>query len=573
MWGTFPTCLDRLRQVENVPHMPLPFLGGASMRRPLLLLCAALLAAAPLAIGQPADQAPYKITFETHSRKEKIDGVTVTIVTLNYTITPLRQDDPNNRYEVVAVENNKEMARKTVPIRRVTEGLSAVAALDVSASMAKGGRMEQVRAAARVFFDKVPAASDLGLILFDDEMKLVEPLTQDRQRLVDQILKAQPGGGTAYLDAAIKGIQMLDGVKHRKAVVVMTDGWDLNSTATPKAVINLAKKKGVNLYTVGIGESGRQEKVTSVLVLDTSGSMKLPADDRDKLTKIEALKVAANRFLSFVRESNPPIIRTSVLDFSNTPTVPMPFTNDRSRLRQRINNISAAGETALFDATYEAIAALEAERPSGHRAVVALTDGVDNSSRRRVDEVITRARQARIPLYMLGFGRQGELDTKVMERMALETGGKFFHARNQKALMEIFEKLGNELHDDGIDEKTLKELASETGGKYFHAKDVNQLRFILRDLAVDMQAIKDEVTFHSLVPDWGVHVPYDLKLVRVAGKVGQHEEIVVVVSDQVVRHGLVVASSNHFVYLFFLLLFGLLLVLPGRLQRRTRSEG
>ena len=39
-------------------------------------------------------------------------------------------------------------------------------------------------------------------------------------------------GGTAYLDATYKAVEMLGDVPGRKAVVLMTDGVDLNSDAT-----------------------------------------------------------------------------------------------------------------------------------------------------------------------------------------------------------------------------------------------------------------------------------------------------------------------------------------------------
>src|SRR5207302_8482742 len=103
----------------------------------------------------------------------------------------------------------------------------------------------------------------------------------------------------------------------------------------------------------------------------------------------------------------------------------------------------------------------EADGAKGKRAVVAMTDGVDNSSRRRVDEVIERAKEGKIALYMLGFGRDRELDEKTMQAMASETGGKYYHAKNEKALMEIFENLSIQLHYDGIDETTLTQLAHD----------------------------------------------------------------------------------------------------------------
>src|SRR5205807_3906211 len=126
----------------------------------------------------------------------------------------------------------------------------------------------------------------------------------------------------------------------------------------------------------------------------------------------------------------------------------------------------AQGETALFDAIYEGIATLEADGHAGKRAVVALTDGIDNKSRRRKDEVIARAKEAGVPLFLLGFGRKNELDIKGMTEMAEATKGKFYHAENQEQLIRHFEDLYNRIHDDGVDEESLRALALATGGKY-----------------------------------------------------------------------------------------------------------
>src|SRR6185295_4816110 len=100
-------------------------------------------------------------------------------------------------------------------------------------------------------------------------------------------------------------------------------------------------------------------------------------------------------------------------------------------LKANIRKLQPYGETALFDATYESVCVLEADQPRGRRAVIAMTDGIDNSSRRRVEEVIERAKEGRIPLYMLAFGRSGEIDEFTMRQMADATGGKYYHAKNK----------------------------------------------------------------------------------------------------------------------------------------------
>jgi VWFA-related protein len=133
------------------------------------------------------------------------------------------------------------------------------------------------------------------------------------------------------------------------------------------------------------------------------------------------------------------------MPFSTRIRVPRRFEPSSRALKQELQSLTPEGETALFDALFYAIAALEADQAPGRRAVVALTDGIDNQSRHRVEEVIERARDAGVPLYLLGFGRAGELDEAVMTRMARESGGQYYHARNEDRLIEIFDQLSNQL--------------------------------------------------------------------------------------------------------------------------------
>jgi hypothetical protein len=251
-----------------------------------------------------------------------------------------------------------------------------------------------------------------------------------------------------------------------------------------------------------------------------------------------------------------------------------------------IQNLSAKGETALFDATYAAIATLEAEGREGKWAVVALTDGIDNTSRRRVEEVIKRAKEAKnawnpngVPLYMLGFGRPGELDEKVMKAMAEQTGGHYFHAKNQKALMDIFEQLANDLNDDGVDEASLTRLAVETKGQYYPAKDVSKLSLILERVTKSIQIKKYEVNFPSLFQTGdGTGRGVTLKLVRFGGgTLGDNPavplDIVAGSQGSYQVRGVVVPEMNPFVYLGLLGVLGVLLALPAGLRRLSRSSG
>src|SRR5262249_32943173 len=151
-------------------------------------------------------------------------------------------------------------------------------------------------------------------------------------------------------------------------------------------VIRLSQEANVPVYTVGVGEPGKNELVTTVLVLDHSDSMRDPAEAGQKLSKIKALHQAAARFIDLMR----PGARTTLLPFNHILDPPRPFTADKVALKRRVQQLTPSGGTRLYDAAYEAIQTLEAAQPEGKKAVVVLTDGVDESpgSRHRVGEVI-----------------------------------------------------------------------------------------------------------------------------------------------------------------------------------------
>jgi VWFA-related protein len=469
-------------------------------------------------------------------------------------------------YKLIIEEDGHEVKRVDMPRPVASDDLTVMLALDTSGSMKEHGRIEQARGAADVFLLKLPAKSDCGLILFDHEIREKMAPIFERPLLLAKINETQPRGGTAYLDAASEGIAMLHGtIRSRdRAVVLMTDGIDLNSKKTVQQVIAEAKRERVRVYTIGIGEPGRLEQVNSVLVLDQSGSMKAPASDTDKTPKIDALHLAAVRYI----DSMSSVGRCSIIPFSTVVSKPTPFMNKSqgASLRAKILELQPMGETALFDATYEAINVLEADRPRGKRAVVAMTDGIDNTSRRRIDELLERAKEANIPLYMLGFGRDGEIDDGKMRQMAAETGGKYYHAKTKDDLVEIFENLSIQLHDDGIDEVTLKQIAKETGGQYYPAKNVAELKLILEQVTKSIQRESYEIVFESLVQRTdGTQRNVTLKLVR-HGAAGA-EEVVEERKGSYQMRGLVVAEMNHFVYLAFLLAIGGLIALPALLRR------
>jgi VWFA-related protein len=552
------------------------------MRLRLLLIVSALSLVALPAMGQQQ-----KPLYEVKREQVEKDGQSQDRIHLTrrpdahgrptlYVTAQFKIVQPNGRLaddvspdEIVVEEDHRRVPDLTVQAPSALETLTTILAIDMSGSMAEHGKMEEAKQAALRFLDRLHNRADCGLILFDHKLRVRQPPVGDPQRFVRHrdrlrqfIRDAQPSGGTAYVDATAEALAMLKGTKGRKAIVLLTDGVDLNSQLQPAEVIRLSQTAGVPIYTVGVGEPGKNEPVTTVLVLDHSDSMRDPAETGSRGSKIAALHEAASRFIDLMR----PGARTTLLPFNHVIETPKPFSTDKATLKKKIRQLSPHGGTLLYDAAYEALETLEAERPEGKKAVVVLTDGVDESpgSRHRVGEVIQRARAAGIPLHMLGFGRPGDLDENVMQSMGSETGGSYHHARNGQVLFDIFENLSIQLHDDGIDEAALRKLADETGGQYFQARDLGQLKFIYDKLAEDLQTTYT-VTFPSLRQDYdGTSRDINISVWR------KGAQISTVLREGYNVPGVIVPEMEPGIYLVLLAMLGGLLVVPAVLRRFSR---
>jgi VWFA-related protein len=484
-----------------------------------------------------------------------------------------------NKEDIVIEEDGRRVADLEI-FQPKAEKLTTVLAMDISGSMESRGqgenagrrKIDDAKQAARTFLDSLHEKADTGLILFDHEMRSQEKPGTDparfpehRQAVRRLIDAAQPGGGTAYLDAASLAIRMIKPFAGRKAVLVMTDGVDMNSKRTLSQVIEEAKTVGVPVYTLGIGDPGKHESVTTVLVLDHSGSMKAKASDKDQLSKIEALHSAASRFVDLMR----PNARTTLLPFSTALERPQSFTDDKGGLKARITRLIPEGGTLLYDATLAGIETLIASRAPGKKAVVVLTDGKDEApgSRHSDQAVIERAKEAGIPLYMLGLGRTDEINETVMKRIAAETGGSYHHAGNQQQLIDLFEKLSIDIHDEGIDEESLKKLAEGTGGKYYPARDVSKLPQLFSDVSEELQSTYT-ATFRSTRSSHdGTARGIDVKVFQGGRQVSTTGTV-----DYNV-HGVVVPDMDYRIYLVLLVALAGLLGAPAGVRRIYRAHG
>lgn len=128
--------------------------------------------------------------------------------------------------------------------------------LDTSASMTD--RMDVVHEAAIGFLRTLRAGDRGAVVAFSDTVTVVQPLTDDRALLEKAIDSTHAHGATALNNAIYIALKQFgqqakqDGGVRRQAIAVLSDGEDTSSLVSFEDVLALARKMGVNIYTVAL---------------------------------------------------------------------------------------------------------------------------------------------------------------------------------------------------------------------------------------------------------------------------------------------------------------------------------
>lgn len=460
--------------------------------------------------------------------------------------------------DIVILEDGAEVHR--IPARELRAVPSRVMlTIDTSGSMERQGKMAEAKAAAAKFVTGLNPNTSCGLVLFHHETHLRLSPRLEREALLGAITRSKPLGGTAYLDAALESMEQFgeEGREERRAIVLMTDGRDVNSKANFDQVVSAARQAHTPIYTVGLGEPGRNQPVRSVLVLDRSGSM--------AGQKMRSLHLAAARFVTLMPAE---MADTTIVAFNDRIQPALPFGVDKENLIRTIQDLHATGATRLFDAIYEGLETLHAgrgtARPDTRSVIIALTDGKDGeagiASVRRVDEVAARAKQLGVRIFMLGLGPDYDIDEPPMRLLADATGGRYLHIRDAARLTEVFEELSISLHDDGIDELSLRRLAAQTGGEYHHVRAADQLSRIFVEVAQKVENTLSATFTSRRARADGTSRGIEVRLGQLA-----------TTADSYTVHGLIVPASDRGLYLAGLVVLLTLLAVPGWFRRKSAA--
>jgi VWFA-related protein len=129
--------------------------------------------------------------------------------------------------------------------------LSIGIGVDTSGSMEES-IVEAQKAASEFLKDVMTPKDRCFLVTFDNEPQLVSRFTTDRDKIAQALAGMRAQGSTALWDAIVYGLYQYQGVKGRKAYVILTDGEDRSSKFPFESAVDYAKKSGVAVYFIGL---------------------------------------------------------------------------------------------------------------------------------------------------------------------------------------------------------------------------------------------------------------------------------------------------------------------------------
>jgi VWFA-related protein len=191
----------------------------------------------------------------------------------------------------------------------------------------------------------------------------------------------------------------------------------------------------------GIGDSA---PLTTMLVIDISGSMAYGQ-------KLDSAKAAATAYVNQMRATD----EAGLISFDTEITYVQPTTTDQKELKRAIDGLATGSDTAMYDAVYEAIDLLQ--NIAGRKAVIILTDGMDNRSTHTADELIERIGPAGLSISTIGLGDPAQktasytgIDEPALKNLAEQAGGTYGYANDPEALRKLYEQYGRALQSEYV---------------------------------------------------------------------------------------------------------------------------
>jgi len=195
------------------------------------------------------------------------------------------------------------------------------------------------------------------------------------------------------------------------------------------------------------------------IVVDNSGSMR---------TKRSAVTKAV---LNLIQASNPQD-EVFVVNFNDDPYLDQDFTNKIDVLREALDRVDSRGGTALYDAVIASADHLAKGAKRDKKALLVITDGVDNESRESLEAAIRAVQSENGPtIYSIGIlgDEPGTKRAKrALQSLSDQTGGVAFFPKDLAEVDEISQEVAKDIRNQYS--ITYRPTNPRSNGGYRHVK-------------------------------------------------------------------------------------------------------
>jgi len=134
-----------------------------------------------------------------------------------------------------------------------TEPVTMILMLDTSGSMRLQNKFDLARDMIRGIVDKLRAEDEVALVTFgNDQVLPLISLTRNKKQILQKLDTIMPAGPTALWDAIVYCQKKLAENYGKKAIVLLTDGFDTRSEGTFEAAVKEASKVELPIYVFEI---------------------------------------------------------------------------------------------------------------------------------------------------------------------------------------------------------------------------------------------------------------------------------------------------------------------------------
>jgi len=211
-------------------------------------------------------------------------------------------------------------------------------------------------------------------------------------------------------------------------------------------------------------EDGKPQEIRQFLREDVPVAIGLVVDNSQSMnTKVPEVVAAAK---AFVAASNPHdemfvVHFSDDVQFGLPPSVP--FSSDREQLNAALDKLRPIGMTALYDGIAAALIHLQKSKLT-KKALVVISDGGDNISKRKINDIIQAAGISGSLFYAIGLYDpfDGDANPAVIRKLAEQTGGEAFFPGAVTEVSALCDNIARDLRNQYMLVYAPQERANDT---------------------------------------------------------------------------------------------------------------